>query len=135
MGDIDPLNDKEVYANILYAAEEPGLQLGLIACMGIGYRHVASALGADVTPETVKEWMNCESEPTEEHEYGIFTLKSTILFLLRRGILGPRQVGAWLIEPNLELEGVTPLATLANEGGVERVVMASRTFIRPEPQL
>lgn len=67
---------------------------------------------------------------------GILALKALVLFLLRRGILGTRQVAMWLVEPLEDLGFRRPLAVLAEgEDRLGEVVNASGAFTRPEPVL
>jgi transposase-like protein len=100
----------------------------------IGLRYSDLALALDVHPRTVRSWLESEDRDPGRHRDAILSLKSVVLFLLRRGILTPRQVALWLVEPNEQLDFRRPLAVLVEDGGIHAVISASATFTRPEPR-
>jgi transposase-like protein len=100
----------------------------------IGLRYSDLALALDVHPRTVRAWLESDERDPGRHRDAILTLKSVVLFLLRRGILSPEDVALWLVEPNPKLGFRRPLAVLTEEGGIHDVISASATFTRPEPR-
>jgi hypothetical protein len=123
--------EKDILADLLFEEQDPNLSLRLIGDMGITAAELGS--GINVSGDKVESWFAGDSSDITEHELAIHGLKSTILFLLRRGILNPSQLALWLTLPNPDLEDETPLATMPKEGGLDAVLQASRTFTRPEP--
>ena len=100
----------------------------------IDLRYSDLALALDVHPRTVRAWLESDERDPGRHRDAILTLKSVVLFLLRRGILSPEDVGLWLLEPNPKLGFRRPLAVLTEDGGIHDVISASATFTRPEPR-
>lgn len=125
------VEDREALVAKLAETFEPLDVVRLMLHMGLRYTDLALAL--DVHPRTVRSWLESEDRDPGRHRDGILSLKSVVLFLLRRGILTPRQVALWLVEPNEQLDFRRPLAVLAEDGGIHDVVSASATFTRPEP--
>ena len=126
------LNDKRGFADRLAETFEPREIVRLLLTMGLRYSDLALAL--NVHPRTVRAWIDDKDRDLSRQRDGILALKALVLFLLRRGILGPRQIAMWLVEPLESLEFRRPLAVLA-EGDLNAVVDASGTFTRPEPAL
>jgi transposase-like protein len=126
------LDDKEQFTERLAETFEEREIVRIMLSMGLRYSDLALAL--TVHPRTVRAWIDEEDRDLSRQRDGILALKALVLFLLRRGILGPRQIAMWLVEPLESLEFRRPLAVLA-EGRLNDVVDASRTFTRPEPAL
>lgn len=126
--------DKEIFADVLYREERLPEVLRLIGGMGINSSHLAGSI--DVQADTVDNWLNSSSETEiEDHSASIQVLQATTLYLLRRGILPPRALALWLVEPREELQDRSPLSVLPLEGGQDRVIQAAfaSDFLRPEP--
>jgi transposase-like protein len=128
----DLLNDRDALIARLAETYEPLEVVRLMYTIGLRYSDLALAL--DVHPRTVRSWLESEDRDPGRHRDGILTLKSVVLFLLRRGIVPPRQVALWLVEPNERLDFRRPLAVLSEDGGIHDVISASATFTRPEPR-
>jgi DNA-binding transcriptional regulator YiaG len=124
------LADREAFAEHLASAFDLLEILELMQLLGLRHSDLALALG--VHPRTVRAWLDetDERDPNRQRD-AILSLKALVLFLLRRGILNPRQLALWLVEPHERLEFRRPLAVLA-EGGLNEVVSASAAFVRPE---
>lgn len=128
----EDVEDREALVARLAETFEP---LDVVRLMlDIGLRHSDLALALDVHPRTVRAWLESSERDPERHRDAILSLKSAVLFLLRRGTLGPREVALWLVEPNERLGFRRPLAVLNEEQGIHDVVSASATFTRPEPR-
>ena len=121
---------KKEYIEALEQEKDPRRQLELIGAMGINASMLGEAIGSE--PEEVESILNGREVDLNPYESAIDTLKSVSLFLLKRGTLGPIQVGLWLAEPDIVLGG-TPLSALREEGGIDAILAASTTFTRPEP--
>jgi len=126
------LNDRQAFANRLAQTFEPRQVIALLLTTGLRYSDLALAL--KVHPRTVRAWIEDEQRDPARQRDGILLLKALMLFLLRRGILTPRQLALWLVEPNNQLGFRRPLAVFA-ERGVDDVINASGEFTRPEPSL
>jgi hypothetical protein len=126
------LEDKQAFIDRLAGTFEPRNIVRLLLATGLRYSDLAMAL--NVHPRTVRAWMDEEGRDLGRQRDGILALKALVLFLLRRGILGPRQIAMWLVEPLPDLGFRRPLAVLA-EDRLNDVVNASSTFTRPEPAL
>ena len=126
------LDDKIAFADLLAETFEPRDVVRLLLATGL--RHSDLALALNVHPRTVRAWMDDETRDMDRHRDGILSLKALILFLLRRGILTPRQLALWLVEPQEALDFRRPLAVFA-EKGLHAVVSASAAVVRPEPAL
>jgi hypothetical protein len=127
-----PTKDKEAFASRLAETFEPRDVIQLMLGMGLRYSDLALAL--NVHPRTVRAWTETEDRGPDRQRDGVLALKALVLFLLRRGVLEPRQVALWLVEPHEQLGFRRPLAVLA-EGKLSDVVAASGDFTRPEPAL
>lgn len=130
--------DREKLADVLYREERPVEVLKLIGGMGVNSSHLAGSI--DVQVGTIDNWLNSSSETEveveiEDHSDSIQALKATTLYLLRRGILPPRALALWLVEPREELQNRSPLAMLPLEDGQQKVIKAAfiSDFLRPEP--
>jgi DNA-binding transcriptional regulator YiaG len=128
----DLLDDRDALVAQLAATFEPLEVVRLMHAVGLRFSDLALAL--DVHPRTVRAWLESDDRDPGRHRDAILTLKSVVLFLLRRGIVPPRQVALWLVEPNEQLGFRRPLAVLSDENGIHDVISASTTFTRPEPQ-
>lgn len=126
------LDDKAGFASRLAETFEPREIVELLLAMGLRFSDLALAL--NVHPRTVRAWIEDEGRDPDRQRDGILSLKALVLFLLRRGILSPRQVAMWLVEPREDLGFRRPLAVFA-EDGLHDVVGASAPFVRPEPEL
>lgn len=126
----DLIDDKDAFASHLAETFELEKIVGLMLAMGLRFSDLALAL--NVHPRTVRAWMESDDRDPGRQRDGILALKALVLFLLRRGILTPRQVAFWLVEPSDSLAFRRPLAVLA-DGKLEDVVAASTSFTRPVP--
>jgi hypothetical protein len=126
------LSDKDAFASKLAATFEPDDIVRMFLAMDLRYSDLALAL--KVHPRTVRAWIEEEDRDADRQRDRILTLKALVLFLLRRGVLSPRQVAMWLIEPQEALSFRRPLAVLADDG-LDPIVSASAPFVRPEPTL
>jgi hypothetical protein len=126
------LDDKAQFTSRLAETFDEREIVRLMLAMGLRPSDLALALG--VHPRTVRAWFDEQDRDVSRQRDGILALKALVLFLLRRGILGPRQIALWLVEPLETLKFRRPLAVLA-EGRLNDVVDASATFTRPEPAL
>lgn len=126
----EELLDKEAFANRLAETFEPREVVSLLLSMGLRPSDLALALG--VHPRTVRAWVEPDGRAADRQRDGILALKALVLFLLRRGVLQPRSLALWLVEPSDVLEFRRPLAVFADEG-FEDVINASAAFVRPEP--
>jgi hypothetical protein len=126
------LNDKAAFTNRLAETFSEREIVRMMLWMGLRYSDLALAL--TVHPRTVRAWIDEEDRELVRQRDGILALKALVLFLLRRGTLGPRQIALWLVEPLETLDFRRPLAVLA-EGRLNDVVNASNTFTKPEPTL
>jgi hypothetical protein len=124
--------DKDAFTNRL--AETFDLREVVRLLLAMELRHSDLALALNVHPRTVRAWMESDERDPGRQRDGILALKALVLYLLRRGVLRPRQVALWLVEPLPELDFRRPLAVLA-EGRLDDVVAASTSFTRPEPPL
>jgi transposase-like protein len=128
----DEVKDREALVTPLVETFEPIEVVRLMLDIGLRYSDLALAL--DVHPRTVRAWLESSERDPERHRDAILSLKSVVLFLLRRGTLGSREVALWLVEPNEQLGFRRPLAVLGEEQGIHDVISASATFTRPEPR-
>ncbi len=126
------LDDKAAFTNRL--AETFSEREIVRLMLGIGLRYSDLALALTVHPRTVRAWIDEEDRDLVRQRDGILALKALVLFLLRRGVLGPRQIALWLVEPLETLDFRRPLAVLA-EGRLNDVVNASSSFTKPEPAM
>lgn len=128
----DLIDDKEAFADRLAGTFDLREIVELMLQTGLRPNDLALAL--NVHPRTVRAWIDKsgDRDPGRQRD-GILALKALVLFLLRRGILTPRPLALWLVEPQEQLGFRRPLAVLA-DGGLEDVVAASASFTRPEPQ-
>ncbi len=127
------LTDKQAFANRLAETFEPRDVIELMLVLGLRFSDLALAL--NVHPRTVRAWVESDDRDPSRQRDGILKLKALILFLLRRGILSPRQIALWLVEPHEKLGFRRPLAVMAEENGLGEVVTVSAPFTRPEPEL
>lgn len=128
------LKDKDAFAARLAQTFEPTEIVRLLIEMGLHLNDLALVL--NVHPRTIRAWLDESDQRTAERQRDeILALKSLVLFLLRRGILTPRQLALWLIEPNDKLEFRRPLAALG-EGDINEnliwVMKAAAPFVDPE---
>lgn len=128
------LKDKDRFAALLAQTFEPTEIVRALIEMDL--RPSDLALVLDVHPRTIKAWLDRSDQRTAERQRDqILALKSLVLFLLRRGVLSPRELALWLIEPNEKLGFRRPLAALG-EGDVDdnlvAVMKAATPFIDPE---
>lgn len=126
------LDDKQAFTNRLAETFEPRDVVQMLFDMGLRQSDLALALG--VHPRTVRAWTEDNDRDPDRQRDGLLSLKALVLFLLRRGVLSPRQVALWLVEPHEQLEFRRPLAVFA-ESGLDDVIRASAPFVRPEPPL
>jgi hypothetical protein len=126
------LDDKAGFTTRLAETFDEREIVELMLAMGLRYSDLALALG--VHPRTVRAWIDEQDRGLTRQRDGILAMKALVLFLLRRGILMPRQIALWLVEPLETLQFRRPLAVLA-EGRLDDVVNASSPFTRPEPAL
>jgi hypothetical protein len=126
------LNDKAAFTNRLAETFSEREIVRLMLWIGLRYSDLALAL--TVHPRTVRAWIDEEDRDLVRQRDGILALKALVLFLLRRGVLGPRQIALWLVEPLETLDFRRPLAVLA-EGRLNDVVNASSSFTKPEPAM
>ncbi|HEX3172955.1 MAG TPA: hypothetical protein VHQ43_01890 [Solirubrobacterales bacterium] len=130
------LLDREAFAAELAQTFEPADIVRLLNEMGLRYSDLALALG--VHPRTIHAWLD-ESDPRDgdRQRDQIQSLKAAILFLLRRGVLTPRQLALWLAEPNERLEFRRPLAVFG-DGDISEtlspLITAGAPFLHPEPE-
>lgn len=124
------LDDRMAFAERLAQTFEPTPIVRLLHQMGLRLSDLALALG--VHPRTVRAWLESTERDPSRHRDAILNLKALVLFLLRRGLLSPRNVAGWLVEPNEQLGFQRPLAVLA-DNRLNDVVTASATFVRPPP--
>jgi hypothetical protein len=129
------LADKDAFAAQLAQTFEPGEIVGMLKSMGL--RPSDLALGLGVHPRTIQAWLDTTDRRDGERQRDeILTLKALIVFLLRRGVLAPKQLAVWLVEPNDRLAFRRPLAVLSDESTSESlnlVMEASLPFLHPEP--
>jgi len=129
------LADKDAFAAQLAQTFEPREIVWMLKSMGL--RPSDLALGLGVHPRTIQAWLDTTDRRDGERQRDeILTLKSLIVYLLRRGVLAPRQLAVWLVEPNDRLAFRRPLAVLGDENTSEnlnRVMEASLPFLHPEP--
>jgi transposase-like protein len=129
------LKSREDFAALLAQTFDPTEIVQLLSEMGLRYSDLALALG--VHPRTIRAWLD-ESDPrqADRQRDEIQALKAVVLFMLRRGILKPRQLSLWLVEPNERLEFRRPLALLG-EGDISQtlrpLIRAGSPFLRAEP--
>lgn len=130
------LLDREAFAAKLARTFEPAEIVYLLKEMGLRDSDLALALG--VHPRTIHAWLD-RNDPRDgdRQRDQIQSLKAVVLFLLRRGVLTPRQLALWLAEPNERLDFRRPLAVLG-EGDISEtlsaVVNAGAPFLHPEPE-
>jgi hypothetical protein len=130
------LKNREEFATLLAKTFEPTEIVRLLSEMGLRYSDLALALG--VHPRTIRAWLD-ESDPrdADRQRDEIQALKAVILFMLRRGMLKPRQLSLWLVEPNERLDFRRPLAVFG-EGDISQtlspLIKAGTPFLRPEPE-
>jgi len=122
--------DRVAFAERLAQTFEPMPVVRLLNQMGLRPSDFALALG--VHPRTVRAWLDSTERDPSRHRDAILNLKALVLFLLRRGLLSPRNVAGWLVEPNEQLGFQRPLAVLA-DNRLNDVITASATFVRPLP--
>ena len=115
-------------ADVLYEETDPVGALQLLGSMGLKPSEIAAGIG--VPPDIVESWHGGNIDDVPEHELAIYGLKSTTIYLLKRGILNPSELALWLTQPLENLQGDTPLITLPQEGGLEAVLLAAAPFIR-----
>ena len=124
-------DDRAAFAEELAQTFEPMDVVHLLNDMGL--RPSDFALALSVHPRTVRTWLDSTERDPSRHRDAILNLKALVLFLLRRGLLSPRSVAGWLVEPNEQLAFQRPLAVLADDR-LNDVVTASATFVRPVPR-
>lgn len=136
IGDVKvPLTeDKDAFAARLAQTFEPTEIVRLLIAMGLRPSDLALAL--NVHPRTINAWLDeSDQRDAERQRDDILALKSIVLFLLRNGMLEPRHLAFWMVEPNLDLDFRRPMAVLG-EGNTEesliRVMKASAPFVHPE---
>jgi transposase-like protein len=129
------IKSREDFAALLAQTFDPTEIVQLLSEMGLRYSDLALALG--VHPRTIRAWLD-QSDPrqADRQRDEIQALKAVVLFMLRRGILKPRQLSLWLVEPNERLEFRRPLALLG-EGDISQtlhpLIRAGSPFLRAEP--
>jgi hypothetical protein len=129
------LLDREAFAAELARTFEPAEIVGLLEEMGLRHSDLALALG--VHPRTIHAWLD-DSDPRDgdRQRDQIQSFKAAVLFLLRRGVLTPRQLALWLAEPNERLDFRRPLAVFG-DGDISEtlssLIKASAPFLHPEP--
>jgi hypothetical protein len=130
------LRDREEFAATLARTFELAEIVRLLNEMGLRHTDLALALG--VHPRTIRAWLD-QSDPRDGQRQRdqIQSLKATVLFLLRRGILTPWQLAHWLAEPNEALDFRRPLAIIG-EGDISEnlnaLIRAGAPFLRPEAE-
>ena len=129
------LKSRDDLAALLAQTFEPTDIVRLLSEMGLRYSDLALALG--VHPRTIRAWLDeSDSREADRQRDEIQALKAVVLFMLRRGILKPRQLSLWLVEPNEQLDFQRPLAVLG-EGDISQtlspLINAGAPFLRPEP--
>jgi hypothetical protein len=130
------LLDREAFAEELGQTFEPAEIVWLLREMGLRYSDLALALG--VHPRTIHAWLD-ETDPRDgdRQRDQIQSLKAAVLFLLRRGVLTPRQLALWLAEPNERLGFRRPLAVFG-DGDISEtltpLIKAGTPFLHPEAE-
>ena len=104
---------------------------------GMGLREHGVELGNKVREMIGDEdFASGEDTFTPPQVEGIDFLKSWIRFLCQRGVMGPRQIGLWITQPNLDTDYKSPLDTVLKELGkgtdqeqiAQKVLSASNAF-------
>lgn len=129
--DGDQAVDADTFVEDLARAFEPGEVVKRLLEMGLEYSDLALALG--VHPRTVRAWVADGRDASRQRD-SILSLKSVVVFLLRRGILPPKKLAMWLVEPNADLQFRRPLSVLA-EDRINDVIQASAEFVLPADAL
>jgi len=130
------LKSREDFAALLAQTFEPTEIVRLLSEMGLRYSDLALALG--VHPRTIRAWLDdSDTREAGRQRDEIQALKAVVLFMLRRGILKPRQLSLWLVEPNERLDFRRPLAVLG-EGDISQtlspLIKAGGPFLRSHPE-